>query len=172
MKNKINNISDINSLLQDKEFNNLLKKVNNRTLVTVKNNLIHNNNLTHKEQLLHNIDMYINFLKSKLFIDQFQLRYIVHLTIYNKYNKILLSNIYYYEDIDNYIKEYIKMFMYKYNKNYKFLSKYINIKKRNFDELIELINKRKKRTYIYFEDININNMNFYITLINELESNS
>lgn len=172
MNNKLNNMSDINDLLEDEKFNNLLKLVDNKKIILIKNNLIHNDNLSHKDQLLHNIDMYITFLKSKLFIDQFQLRYIIHLTIFNKYNKILLSDIYYYDNVDYYIKEFIKMFMYKYNTNYNLISKYIDIKKRSFEELINIINKAKKRTYIYFEDININNMDFYITLINELESNS
>ena len=168
-KNKLNNLSDINSIIEDDEFKSILNRIDYNKLIDIKNNIIHDHKLTMKEQLLFNLDNYISFLKSKLFINQFELRYIINLTIYNRYNKILLNDTYYYDNIDFYHREFIKMFMYKYNKNYNFISKYEKIKKRNFEELIILLNNNKKRSYIYFEDINLNNMNFYLPLILKLE---
>ncbi len=172
MKNSLNNISDINSFLKEKDFKKLLKKIDSKKKIKINNKIIHKKNLSHKEQFLYNLDMYINFIKSKVFINQFELRYIIYLTLFNRNNNILFHDVYYYEDTNYYINKFIKMFMSNYLKNYRFLSKYINIKKRNFTELIDIINKNKKRTYVYFEDININNMNFYIPLILNIESNS
>ena len=169
-KNILNNISDINSIMDEKGFKTLLDKTKSNKKIYIKNDLIHDHPLSMEEQLLFNIDCYISFLKSKLFIDQLELRYIINLTIYNRYNRVLLSDTYYYDNPNYYQKEFIKMFMYKYLKNYTFLSKYIDSKKRSFEELVNILNKHKKRTYIYFEDINLNNMNFYIPLIQKLES--
>lgn len=168
-KNIINNLSDIESITNNDKFNELLNKANSNEKISIKNNLIHDHDLSKKEQLFFNLDNYISFIKSKLFINQFELRYIIELTIYNRYNKILLDSTYYFDNPNYYHKVFIKMFMFKYNKNYKLLSKYINIRKRNFDELINLLNNNKKRSYIYFEDIKLNNMNFYIPLIQKME---
>ena len=60
------------------------------------------------------------------------------------------------------------MFMFEYKKNILFLKNYISIKERSFDEFISFINN-KKRSYCYFEKINISNMNFYLSIIESLE---
>ena len=59
--------------------------------------------------------------------------------------------------------------MYKYEINYNILRKHINIKHRAFLELIDNINKHKKRAYSYFDDINQKNLLFHISIIEDLE---
>ena len=82
------------------------------------------------------------------------------------------SSLYYYDNVDEYIKIFKKIFMFNYLKNLKIISNYTHIKKRNFNEFINFINSHKKRTYCYFENITINNMNFYISIIEELENSN
>ena len=164
----LNNISDILSFFEDKTFLDFYNSINDDN-IKVTSNLIHNKKyISRKEQFIFNLDNYISFIKNNIFINPLELRYIISLTLNNKYNKILYSDTYYYDDTDTYIREFINMFMFNYNKNISFLKKYINIKKLNFEELSNFINKHKKRTYCLFETINQNNMNFYIPIINSL----
>ena len=123
----LNNISDILSYLKEDKFIKLLNNIDNTT-INIKNRLLHNNIITHQELFYFNLDNYISFIKNKLLINELEIRYIISLTLYNKYNKILYSKVYYYDNPDYYHKEYIKMFMYNYNKNYTFLEKYISLK--------------------------------------------
>ena len=58
--------------------------------------------------------------------------------------------------------------MSNYLENVSKLSKYINIKTRNFDELVKLINN-KKRVYSYFEPINNKNINIICEIIKSIE---
>ena len=168
--NYLNNISDILSFFKDKSFLNLYNSINNDK-IKVTSNLIHNKEyISRKEQFLFNLDNYISYIKNNVFISPLELRYIISLTLYNKYNKILYSDIYYYDNTSLYIKEFKNMFMYNYNKNVFLLKIYINIEKLNFKELVNLINTHKKRTYCLFETINKNNMNFYIPIIESLIS--
>lgn len=124
------------------------------------NSLYNQNN---KEIFMNNLDNYISFLYNQIHINDNELLYIIDLTIHNKYNHILYCN-----NIEE--KEYIKIFMYNYNKNINYLKKYIHIKKRSFKSLINNINKHKKRIYPYFEIITYENISFYLPLIIKLES--
>ena len=156
----LNNISDLVVLSKSNEFKGLLSKVTNETTI-VRNHLIHKqDSLNNKEQFIFNLDLYISFLKEHIFINPQEIRYITELTIYNKYNKILFSNEYYYDNPLLYIRNFKKMFMYNYKNNVKKLS----IKEKTFEELVNHINTHKKRSYIFFEKINKNNMTLFNTL--------
>ena len=113
---------------------------------------------------------YISFIKRHLKINQLEIRYIISLTLYNKYNKVLFDTTYYYNNINKYEKSFKKMFMFNYQNNIKLINKYQKIKLRDFNSLISSINANKKRTYAYFETINNMNMNFYLAIINNLEN--
>ncbi|MBR4178481.1 MAG: hypothetical protein IKR57_03945 [Bacilli bacterium] len=165
----LNNLSDIITISKDEKFDTLLNKLDD-VKVKVSSHLIHDkNNISSYEQFFFNLDNYITFLKNHLFINQFEIRIIVTLTIYNKYNKILYDKDYYYKNIKKYEDSFIKMFMYSYIRNISFINKYIYIKKRSFEELIDNINKSKKRSYSYFENINSKNITFYIPIFEKLE---
>jgi hypothetical protein len=167
----INNLSDILSLCNDNNFKELLNKIKNKKIKT-NSRLVHNSNeISSLEQFIFNLDNYICFLKSNLNINQFEIRYITKLTIFNKYNNVLYSDIYYYDDIDFYIANFKKMFMYNYLKNYNILKNYINIKKLSFDELIIKLNKIKNKAHYYFENAN-DNLPYYMTIIDYLENTS
>lgn len=166
-KQYINNSSDIKSYSQDIEFKNIINKLDTNKYIKVTSNLIHKEKQINQiEQFIFNLDNYITFIKQNIFINQLELKYIINLTIYNKHNKILHSNLYYYDNINIYIKEFKKMFMYNYIINMTLLKKEC----KNFNELCNLINKNKKRVYCYFEKINNNNILFYKTIINNLDN--
>lgn len=168
-KNYINNYSDILSYSKDKEFNDIINKLDKNKYITVTSNLIHKENKINQiEQFIFNLDNYITFIKDKIFINQLELRYIINLTLYNKYNKILYSSLYYYDNIEKFNNEFINIFMYNYKKNYKILSKYSTIKEKNFDELVDNINTNKKRISVYFENISKNNISFYLPIYESL----
>ena len=100
---------------------------------------------------------YYSFLKSKLNIDESEIKYIADLTFKNieTYNNIVFTN----------------LLMNKYLENYELLKDKINIKKLNFDELITKLNKIKNKAHYYFENIN-NNLPYYIPIIDYLENTS
>ena len=165
-KQYINNYSDILCFSNDKEFQNIINKLNKNKYIKVTSKLIHKTNeINQIEQFIFNLDNYITYIKQIIHINPLELRYIINLTLYNKYNKILYSNLYYYSNVNKYIKEFQNMFMYTYKINIKKL----NIKEKTFNELIKLINLNIKRTYCYFENITNNNMNFYSSIIEEIE---
>ena len=103
---------------------------------------------------------YYNFLKSKLTIDDNEIKYIMNLTLKNKELKD--------DFIDN---DYINIFMNKYLENYELLKDKINIKKYNFDELINKLNQINNKAHYYFEDID-NNLPYYIPIIDYLQNTS
>ena len=74
--------------------------------------------------IITNLDNYLSYVKSILLIDQQQIRYIISLTINNKYNKILKSNKYFSDNITYYNNNFNKMLFFNYNKNYCLLKKY------------------------------------------------
>lgn len=158
----LKNYSDILSYSDDLEFKEILNYLDNKYITT---KLIYKKSLS--EQFMFNLDKYITYIKSLVHIDPIKLKYIINNTIYNNCNKILYSNICYYDNIDYYIKGFNRMFMYKYIKNYKLLSKYIKIKKYNFNELVELLNNNK-RAYLYFENISKQNILYYLNIINSV----
>ncbi len=141
------------------------------------NKLINKNNLTNKEELndicnniflkkknvdtfLINLDNYITFLKKYLTIDYNDLLYIIFNTINNDmYNSIIKKE-----------KEFKKIFLLKYNENIEFISIFMKLKKRNFNNLITHLNNCKRRCYTYFEDIGLRNLKFYLALFQELET--
>lgn len=173
MKNKLtkeylNNISDLLILYEDDKFKQMLKQINNIN-IPINSHLIHKEpTISHQDNLIFNVDNYISFVKNSIKLNPQEIRYIISLTLYEN-NNCLFKEKYYYDDIDYYNKQFIKMLMYKYNNNYKILSKFIKIKKRNFEDLIKIINK--KRSYAYFENINYDNIIFYKSIIESLESN-
>lgn len=167
----INNSSDILALSNTQEFKHLLNKISNNN-IEIHSNLIHKSKtINSKEQFIFNLDNYISFLKEKLLLNQFEIKVITELTIYNKENSILFNKIYYYDDIELYIKGFKKMLMYNYLKNHNILKKYIKIKKMNFDELIIKLNALKNKAHYYLENIN-NNLPYYIGIIDYLENTS
>lgn len=169
-KSYINNASDILELFQDVIFINVFNSINDE-IIYINSSLIHRDNkISLKELFIFNIDMYITYIKNFINIDSLQLRYIIMLTLHNKNIKLLVSNKYYYDYIDYYNNLFTRIFMYNYKKNIKLLSKFINIEEKNFNELVFLINKHKKRVYSYFENINNKNINFYIPIISNIEN--
>lgn len=163
-KNYINNSSDIYSFSKDKEFVQLINNLNKNHYIKVTSKLIHKTDKINQiEQFIFNLDNYITYIKQNIFINQIELKYIINQTIYNKYNKILYSDIYYYDNIDLYINNFKKMFMYNYINN----SKILNIKPKNFINFCNTINNHKKRVYCYFELINNNDKHLFNILYNE-----
>lgn len=163
-KNYINNSSDIYSFSKDNEFVQLINNLNKKHYIKVTSNLIHKTDeINQIEQFIFNLDNYITYIKQNIFINQIELKYIINQTIYNKYNKILYSDIYYYDNIDLYINNFKKMFMYNYINN----SKTLNIKPKNFINFCNTINNHKKRVYCYFELINNNDKHLFNILYNE-----
>ena len=87
----LNNISDILSFFEDKTFLDFYNSINDDN-IKVTSNLIHNKKyISRKEQFIFNLDNYISFIKNNIFINPLELRYIISLTLNNKYNKILYS---------------------------------------------------------------------------------
>ena len=163
----LNNISDIYSLLEDNNLLLLFNNINDK-YISINSHLIHKESkISLKDNFIFNLDNYISFLKEYIFINQFELRYIISLTLNNKNIKYLLINKYYYDDLDYYQKLFIKIFMNNYKKNIKYLNKITNIKELNFKELVDIINN-KKRTHCLFEKINKNNVNYYLNIINTI----
>ena len=172
-KDYINNLSDIKAFINDKEFLIIINKLNNKKYIKVTSNLIHKSNkIIQIEQFIFNLDNYITYIKQLIHINPIELRYILKLTLYNKYNKILYSDLYYYDNVELYQIIFKNMFMCNYLNNIKLIKKYIKIKKRSFNELINIINEHKKRTYCYFENITNNNMNFYLPIIESIEESN
>ena len=91
-----NNISDLISLYKDGFLDKLLIKKS----YNIKINAILIKNCKEVDinyQIISNLDKYISYVKNTLLIDQLLIRYIVSLTINNKYNRILKSiDIYYF----------------------------------------------------------------------------
>ncbi len=170
MMNNLNNLSEIYSLLENSVLKNKIVSVNKNEMIEVKSHLIHKENcISYYDNIIFNLDNYISFIKNYLFINPFELKYILELTINSNLNNIFFDKSYYYDNINYYQDEFTKLFMYKYEINYNLLRKYVNIKHRNFLELVNNINKHKKRAYSYFEDINQKNLLFHISIIENLE---
>ncbi len=168
-KKYINNLSEIISYSKDKEFNDIISNLNNNIYIEVTSHLIHKEKYIDQiEQFIFNLDNYITFIKQNIHINPLELKYIINLTLYNHKNIFLYSNIYYYSNIDYYIKKFKDLFSYKYNINYNIISKYIKIKKKDFNELVFTINN-KKRTFAYFETISKSNISFYLSIYKSLE---
>lgn len=164
----INNASDIISFLDIDEIKSLFKIKCKKVIIN--SHLIHKEkeiNLT--EQLIFNLDNYITFVKNKLTINQFEIKYIIDLTLRNSKITHLISNIYYYDNIEYYNKIFKEIFMYQYKKNIKYINKHFKVKEKSFNEFINHINTNKKRAYVYFEDIN-KNKPYYLELIKHLEN--
>ena len=118
-------------------------------------------NLNHFNQII--LDNYITFLKYNFNIDNNELLIIVYLTTQNKYNKVL-----YNKTNKDYTNSFIKMFMFNYYNNIKYLKKIIKINKRSFKDLTTFLSN-KKRIYSYFENINNTNISFYLPIIMKFE---
>lgn len=158
-KNYINNASDIKKILDDINLLNIKTKYKK---VYVTSHLIHSEKyISVNEQIIFNLDNYITYIKSLIYINPLELRYIINLTLNNKHNKILYSDKYYYNNVDYYIKRFNKMFMYNYLLN----MKKINMIPLKFNDLINEINNKKNRAYALFENINDSNLNYYKTII-------
>ena len=169
-KKYINNYSEIKSYSKDNEFKYIISNLDENIYINVTSNLIHKTKQINQiEQFIFNLDNYITFIKQFIQINPLELKYIINLTIYNKNNKILYSNLYYYSNIEKYNNEFKKIFMYNYYKNINKLRKTFVIEKRNFVKLANHINRKQKKTYCYFENITNNNMYFYIPIIQYLE---
>ncbi len=170
LNESINNSSDIYSLSKDDEFMNLINSCQNKK-IKINSRLVHMKDfLTSIENLIYNIDQYISFVKNIFRINQLEVRYIVRLTLYNNPN-IMNSNVYFYDNEEFYLKYFKQMLISKYKKNAKLLRKYnpdINIY--NFEKLTSVVNNNTK-PYILFEDINLNNIDFYLTLWDKIKKN-
>lgn len=163
-----NNISDLISLYKDGFLNELL--ILNSYDIKVKSILIKNQTIVNiNYQIISNLDKYISYVKEILKIDQLLIRYIISLTINNKYNKILKSDKYFSDNLNFYLKNFNKMLFYNYNKNYKLL-RYHQVSYHNINDLISIINKNKKKAFVYFEEINKQNLNYYLSIINYIET--
>ncbi len=162
-KTYIKNKKRLLSVLKNENISKLIENIDNY-LIETNINIFKSNKITKLEMFLYKIDNYITYLKKYLKISSNELTYIIVLTINSEFNSFLFDNN--INDLDNNYKE---LLMYKYNKNIDFLSHYMNINKRNFESLIENINKKKKGVYIYFENITPNNINYFIPIISYLE---
>lgn len=163
-----NNISDLISLYNDGFLDKLLIKKSYN--IKIKAILIKNcKEVDINYQIISNLDKYISYVKNTLLIDQLLIRYIVSLTIDNKYNRILKSNKYFPDNSNIYKQNFEKMLFLNYKKNYSLLKKY-NIKFHDNNELIDIINRHKKKAFVYFEIINKQNLKFYFNIIDYIES--
>jgi hypothetical protein len=170
MMNNLNNLSEIYSLLESSALKSRIFSINKNEMIDVNSHLIHKEDcISYYDNVIFNLDNYISFIKNHLFINPFELKYILELTINCNMNNIFFDKTYYYDNLNHYQDEFVKLFMYKYEINYNILKKHISIKHRNFLELVNNINKHKKRVYSYFDDINQNNLLFHIAIIENLE---
>ena len=166
--NENNNNSDLISLYKDGFLDKLLIKKSYN--IKIKAILIKNcKEVDINYQIISNLDKYISYVKNTLLIDQLLIRYIVSLTIDNKYNRILKSNKYFPDNSNIYKQNFEKMLFLNYKKNYSLLKKY-NIKFHDNNELIDIINRNKKKAFVYFEIINKQNLKFYFNIIDYIES--
>lgn len=164
-KKYINNYSEIMSFSNDDAFIEILNSLNENIYIDVSSNLIHKDcKINQIEQFIFNMDNYITYIKGNIFINNFELRYIINLTLYNKYSKVLYSDKYYYNNINYYTGNFKKMFMHQYLLN----CKKLNIKPMSFNTLISFMNSNKKRINCLFEKITNDNLFFYSTIINNL----
>ena len=164
-----NNISDLITLYKD----GYLKKIieTNPYNIKISSTLDKNSKeIDINYQIISNLDNYISYVKSILLIDQQLIRYIISITIDNKFNKIFKSNKYFPDNINYYQDNFNKMLFFNYNKNYKILKNF-NIKYHKSSELISIINQNKKKAFVYFEIINKQNLNLYLNIIEYIESN-
>ena len=159
----IKNKKRLISIFKDEDIIKLINNIDNN-LIDSDINIFKSNKTTKLELFIYKIDNYITYLKNHLKISSNELTYIIILTI-NTENNYFLFN----ESIDDLDNNYKELFMYKYNKNIDFLSHYMYINKRSFKSLIDNMNKKKKRVYIYFENITPDNINFFIPIISFLE---
>lgn len=149
---------NVNKLLNNKSLKNLSYIVDYFKCEDFVNLINKYNKLNNHELFINNLDNYISFIKSKIFIDDSILKYLIYKTFFTK-DFILLFN-----NQDNLYNSFELIFMSKYNLNHKLMSNYLEIKKWNFNEFISLINSNKKRINIFFEDISKNNLAFYLEL--------
>lgn len=113
-------------------------------------------NLDNK-QFINNLNKYINYISKKIVLEKEKKKYIIYLTLY-QLNKSVFEK----ELVE---KDYINIFMKNYIKNIRIINKKYKIKKKSFEELINIINT-KKRTHIYFEKIDMSNIDYYYELFN------
>lgn len=166
----LNNLSELYSLLESNNLKNKINAIDKNEMIEVNSHLIHKNSyISYYDNIIFNVDNYISFIKNQLYINPLELKYILVLTIDSDLNDIFFNKSYYYDNLDLYQNEFIRLFMYKYEINYKILKKYINIKHRNFIELVDNINKHKKRASSYFDNINQKNLLFHISIVENLE---
>ena len=71
-KDYLNNISDLIAISKNINFKSLLDKINKKEYIKVNSHLIHKQRkISSTEQFIFNLDNYITYIKSKLFINQF-----------------------------------------------------------------------------------------------------
>lgn len=147
-------------MLQDNNLLNIINKLNNDTIY-VDSLIIHKKKtITKIENFIYNIDQYICFLKDIFKINQLEIRYILHLTIYSNI-KLFTKELYFYDDKEFYISQFKNILLNKYKKNVKLMSLYIDdLTIYNFNELVSIVNGLK-RPYVLFENINKDNINYY-----------
>ena len=159
----IKNKKRLITILKDEDIIKLMDNIDN-SLIDTNNTIFKSNKISKLEMFIYKIDNYITYLKKYLNISLNELTYIIILTVNSEKNSFLFN-----ESIDDLDNNYKELFMYKYNKNIDFLSHYMYINKRSFESLIDNMNKKKKRVYIYFENITPDNTNFFIPIICFLE---
>lgn len=109
------------------------------------------------KHFINNLNKYIDYISKKIVLDEEKKKYIIYLTLYqldeNTFKKELNE------------KDYKNIFMKNYNNNIQIINKKYKIKKLSFEKLINIINT-KKRTHIYFENIDKSNIDYYHELFN------
>ena len=112
MMNNLNNLSEVYSLLESDALKNKIISIDKNEMIEVKSHLIHKDNyINYYDNVIFNIDNYVSFIKNYLFINPLELKYILELTVDNKLNSLFFDKSYYYDNLDWYQSEFIKLFL-------------------------------------------------------------
>lgn len=155
LKDYIINASDIKYLLKTKTLKKLLKEISNDK-ITITNKQIHHQDINHIENFILILDQYIYFIKKQIFLDPLEIRYLIELSIDNKYSNLFANKKYYLDNEDYYLKEFKKLFLHNFKINQRIIKKNVNNYQviNNYKSLCNLINNNKDKYYILFETYN------------------
>ncbi len=109
--------------------------------------------------IINNIDDFASFLKLNFKLKNQELTFLIDSIMLNNKN-IFIKN-YNIAQLDK--DSYINLIMKQYNKNYNLLTHFIRIKKKSYNDILKI--KNKKLLYAYLGNITYNNLNYYLPII-------
>ena len=109
--------------------------------------------------IINNIDDFASFLKLNFKLKNQELTFFFFFLILNNKNIFIIN--YNIAQLDK--DSYINLIMKQYNKNYNLLTHFIRIKKKSYNDILKI--KNKKLLYAYLGNITYNNLNYYLPII-------